>query len=81
MNHHLTVKELPESEKPYEKCLHYGAEYLSDAELLAVIVRTGMQGRNAIDVAHEILNCNGKSSTTKMSGRNYKTYDEGGPSP
>ena len=61
MNHHLTVKELPESEKPYEKCLHYGAEYLSDAELLAVIVRTGMQGRNAIDVAHEILNCKEKS--------------------
>lgn len=61
MNHHLTVKELPESEKPYEKCLHYGAEYLSDAELLAVIIRTGMQGRNAIDVAHEILNCKEKS--------------------
>lgn len=61
MNHHLTVKELPESEKPYEKCLHYGAEYLSDAELLAVIIRTGMQGKNSIDVAHEILNRKEKS--------------------
>lgn len=61
MNHHLTVKELPESEKPYEKCLHYGAEYLSDAELLAVIIRTGMQGRKSIDVAQEILNCKEKS--------------------
>ena len=61
MNHHLTVKELPESEKPYEKCLHYGAEYLSDAELLAVIIRTGTTGRKSIDVAHEILNCNEKS--------------------
>ena len=61
MNHHLTVKELPESEKPYEKCLHYGAEFLSDAELLAVIIRTGTTGRKSIDVAQEILNCNEKS--------------------
>lgn len=45
MNHHLTVKELPESEKPYEKCLRFGAEYLSDAELLAVIIRTGTAGK------------------------------------
>lgn len=61
MNHHLTVKELPESEKPYEKCLHYGAECLSDAELLAVIIRTGTTGRKSIDVAQEILNRNEKN--------------------
>ena len=61
MNHHLTVKELPESEKPYEKCLHYGAEYLSDAELLAVIIRTGMKGMKSTDVAQKILNCKEKS--------------------
>lgn len=56
MNHHLTVKELPESEKPYEKCLRYGAECLSDAELLAVIIRTGTAGSKSIEVAQEILN-------------------------
>lgn len=61
MNHHLTVKELPESEKPYEKCLHYGAEYLSDAELLAVIIRSGTTERTSIDVAQDILNRKGKS--------------------
>lgn len=61
MNHHLTVKELPESEKPYEKCLHYGAECLSDAELLAVIIRTGTTGKKSIDVAQEILNRNEKN--------------------
>lgn len=61
MNHHLTVKELPESEKPYEKCLRYGAEYLSDAELLAVIIRTGTAGMKSIEVAQEILNCKEKS--------------------
>lgn len=61
MNHHLTVKELPESEKPYEKCLHYGAEYLSDAELLAVIIRTGTAGKKSIELAQEILNCKERS--------------------
>ena len=61
MNHHLTVKELPESEKPYEKCLRFGAEYLSDAELLAVIIRTGTAGKKSIDVAQEILSRNQKS--------------------
>lgn len=61
MNHHLTVKELPESEKPYEKCLRYGVEYLSDAELIAVIIRTGTTERNSIDVAQDILNRKGKS--------------------
>ena len=58
MNRHFTVKELPESEKPYEKCLHYGAEYLSDAELLAVIIRTGTSGKQSIEVAQDILNRN-----------------------
>lgn len=61
MNHHLTVKELPESEKPYEKCLRYGAEYLSDAELLAVIIRTGTAGKKSIELAQEILNCKERS--------------------
>ena len=55
MNHHLTVKELPESEKPYEKCLRYGAGRLSDAELLAVIIRTGTKGKKSVEVAQELL--------------------------
>lgn len=50
-----TVKELPNSEKPYEKCYEKGEEYLSDAELLAVILRTGTNGRNSIELAQDIL--------------------------
>ena len=34
--------------RPYEKCLTLGAETLSDAELLAVILRTGVSGMNSI---------------------------------
>lgn len=53
---HLTVKELPVSERPYEKCAQLGASSLSDAELLSVIIRTGSKEERAIDVAHRILN-------------------------
>ncbi|MCR4589477.1 MAG: DNA repair protein RadC [Lachnospiraceae bacterium] len=50
-----TLKELPESERPYEKCEEYGASFLSDAELLAVILRNGTRDMNSLDLAHEIL--------------------------
>lgn len=59
MNGHLTVKDLPETEKPYEKCLMLGASSLSDAELLAVIIRTGSKGEKSIDLAYQILNMAG----------------------
>ncbi len=52
----LTVKDLPLSERPYEKCERYGAGILSDAELLAVILRTGTQKQRAIDLAVNVLN-------------------------
>lgn len=54
---YLTVKELPVTERPYEKCEAYGASYLSDAELLAVILRTGSKGQRVIDLAQKVLLC------------------------
>ena len=56
MESYLTVKELPRSERPYEKAEEYGVESLSDAELLAVIIRTGSRQQRSIDLAHRILN-------------------------
>jgi DNA repair protein RadC len=55
MKKHRTVKELPESERPYEKALTKGIESLSDAELLSVILRTGSRNVRSIDLAYEIL--------------------------
>lgn len=49
------MKELPCSERPYEKCLESGPGSLSDAELLAVILRTGSRGHTSVDLAREIL--------------------------
>lgn len=56
MKQHLTVKELPDSEKPYEKFLRSGPGALSDAELLAVIIRSGTNGRKSVEVAQDFLN-------------------------
>ena len=56
MNQHLTIKELPDSEKPYEKFLNYGPESLSDAELLAVIIKSGTNGLKSVEVAQNFLN-------------------------
>lgn len=56
MNQFLTQKELPESERPYEKCERSGPEALSDAELLAVIIRSGTRNERAVDLAVRVLN-------------------------
>ena len=58
-----TIKELPDSERPYEKFLKSGAESLSDAELLAVIIRSGTQGRKSIEVSQEFLGMGNTTAT------------------
>ena len=46
---------MPKSERPYEKCFENGPETLSDCELLSVILRTGVKGSSAYDLAKEII--------------------------
>ena len=50
------MKELPSSERPYEKLEMYGADKLSNSELLAIIIKTGTREENSIEVAKRILN-------------------------
>jgi len=69
-----TVKELPTSERPYEKCERYGAGVLSDAELLAVILRTGTKNQRVIDLAVNILNYS--TAYPGLKGLNYLTMKE-----
>ena len=54
----LKVKELPISERPYEKLELYGPEMLSNAELLAIIIKSGTKEENSISLAQRILNLN-----------------------
>lgn len=51
----LKIRELPQNERPREKLLAQGASSLSDAELLAILLRTGVPGANAVDVARKLL--------------------------
>ncbi len=50
-----TMKELPESEQPYEKLENLGVSVLSDAELLAVLIKTGTREKTSVELAREIL--------------------------
>jgi UPF0758 protein CBO3003/CLC_2900 len=52
----LSVKELPESERPYEKAMMYGINNLSNAELLSIIIKNGTKDENSIQIANRLLN-------------------------
>ena len=54
MKNNCTMKELYQDERPYEKCQRFGAENLTDAELLSVILRTGTKGENSLELAGKI---------------------------
>lgn len=56
------MKAWPVSERPREKLLCRGAESLSDAELIAVLLGTGQNGRCALTLAHELLSVHGSLS-------------------
>ena len=50
-----SIHDLPESERPREKLEDNGVEALSDAELLAILLRTGIKGKNVKELSYEIL--------------------------
>jgi len=51
----MTIADWPEDERPREKLLKFGAGTLSDAQLLAIFLRTGVSGKSAVDLARELL--------------------------
>lgn len=51
----MSIVDWPEGDRPREKLLARGASALSDAELLAIFLRTGMVGKSAVDLARELL--------------------------
>ena len=46
---------LPQEDRPYERCIRHGVQALSNRDLLAVILRTGAKGRNVMELAGELL--------------------------
>jgi len=51
----MSITDWPTGERPREKLLQRGAASLSDAELLAIFLRTGVVGKSAVDLARELL--------------------------
>ena len=51
----MSIKDWPADERPREKLLAKGSGALTDAELLAIFLRTGITGKTAVDLARELL--------------------------
>ncbi|HYC45811.1 MAG TPA: DNA repair protein RadC [Burkholderiales bacterium] len=70
----MRIADLPLDERPREKLLAKGPDALSDAELVAIFLRTGVKGRSAIDLAREALERCGRSLSTLL-GAERKRFD------
>lgn len=66
---HQSIKQWSVSDQPREKLLHLGSKSLSEAELLAILMRVGTRNRSAVDVAKELMNKydNSVASLAKLS--------------
>lgn len=64
------IKDLPTSEKPREKALKYGINTLSNRELLALLIRTGIKDKSSLELADELLiKCNGIHNLSKFNNK------------
>lgn len=64
----IKMKELPMTERPYEKLEQYGEKTLTNAELLAIIIKTGTKEETALELAQKILKLN---DNEKKEGLNF----------
>lgn len=55
MSEGTRIKDLPDSERPRERLLEHGAEALRNAELIAILIRTGLKGASAIQIGDQLL--------------------------
>ena len=51
----LKIREMPQDQRPREKLLVHGVSALSDPELIAILLRTGLRGANAVEVGRQLL--------------------------
>lgn len=60
------IKDLPKADRPREKLISKGPQNLKDEELLAILLRTGREGKSALDLAKEVLRKYSKKRLFKM---------------
>lgn len=56
VEYRFTIKEMPADERPREKLIKFGAESLTDSELLAIIIRVGNKKRTAVELSQDMIN-------------------------
>jgi DNA repair protein RadC len=70
-----TIEDLPESERPREKLEEHGVSSLTDVELLSIIIRTGIQGKNVKELSAEILEQTSLENLAERSMNEMKEFD------
>jgi len=75
----MDIKDLPAEARPREKLLQRGPQALSDVELLAILLRTGMAGKNVFQLAQELLQLGGVSGLLNASPATFKSIKGLGP--
>jgi DNA repair protein RadC len=74
-----TIKELPDFKRPREKLMKKGSRSLKKEELLAILLRTGLKGKNAIEVARDILERYGDKKLLEVSYEELRNMRGVGP--
>lgn len=72
----MTIKKLPNYERPYEKLEIYGEERLSNSELLAIIIKSGTKEESALAVAQRVLNMGNKCAAKDITFLDELTIQE-----
>ncbi len=65
------IRDLPQGERPRERLKEYGSRYLSNTELIAILLRTGLQGENVLSMASRLL-----STFDGLAGLGRSTFAE-----
>ena len=76
----MKIKELPEQNRPRERFLKHGPEALSDAELFAIILRTGTINENVIDMSNRLIKEHGLDKLFDCSLKELQKIKGIGPS-
>ena len=69
----MSIKDLPTDARPREKLLARGPQALSDVELLAIVLRTGMAGKNVFQLSQELLGSEGMAGLLNASVQSLKS--------
>ncbi len=75
----MGIKDLPPGARPREKLLARGPQALSDVELLAILLRTGMAGKNVFELSQELLAANGIAGLLQATPASLKLVKGLGP--